>query len=254
VSCPHRYLEFVTVEPLRLRVQLAKRGKARYLSHSEFSRTLMISARRAGLPLQYSGKYRPRMKVSLSPPLPIGVTSECELVDFFLEQYVSPAEAEQALERSLPDGIQVVRCRLMGSDVKPVGKLIDTAAYRVQLPTETGNEGDWKRAVEIFLGMEVVNLERVQPRRTRVVDLRPGVYTLEAGVGPGGSGVELFMVLDDGTRGTVKPSEVLRVLAGLAGAAEGSWRDALVHREGLFVRRGGRLVSPLELGKHRPAV
>jgi radical SAM-linked protein len=244
----------MTVEPLRLRVQLAKRGKARYLSHSEFSRTLMISARRAGLPLRYSGKYRPRMKVSLSPPLPIGVTSECELVDFFLEQYVSPAEAEQALERSLPEGIHVVRCRLMGSDARPVGKLIDTAAYRVRLPTETGNEGDWKKAVEVFLGMEVVNIERVQPRRTRVIDLRPGVHELQAGTDPDGSGVELFMVLDDGTRGTVKPLEVLEVLADLAGSPGGPWRDALVNRVGLFVMRGGRLVSPLELGKHRPAV
>lgn len=239
---------------MRLRVQFAKRGKTRYVSHSEFSRTLMLSARRAGLPLQYSGKYRPRMKVSLSPPLPIGMTSECELVDFFLEQYVSPAQAEQALESSLPEGIHVVRCRLMGSDAKPVGKLIDTAAYRVQLPPDAGNEGDWRRAVEIFLGMETVRFERVQPRRTRIVDLRPGVHTLEARAGASGYGVELFMVLDDGTRGTVKPSEVLKVLADSAGSPGESWRDALVHREGLFVRRSGRLVSPMELGKHRPAV
>ena len=244
----------MTVEPLRLRVQFAKRGMARYVSHSEFSRTLMLSARRAGLPLRYSGKYRPRMKLSLSPPLPIGVTSDCELVDFFLEQYVSPAEAEQALGRSLPEGIDVVRCRLMGSDAKPVGKLIDTAAYRVQLPSGAGNEGDWKRAVEVFLSKEVVSLERVQPRRTRVVDLRPGVHTLEARSGASGSGVELFMVLDDGTHGTVKPLEVLTVLADSAGVPAGSWQDVLVHREALFVRRGGRLVSPMELGKHRPAV
>jgi hypothetical protein len=62
------------------------------------------------------------------------------------------------------------------------------------------------------------------------------------------------MVLDDGTRGTVKPLEVLKVLADSAGAPLESLRNAEVHREGLFVRRGGRLVSPMDLGKHRPAV
>ncbi|MCJ7652171.1 MAG: TIGR03936 family radical SAM-associated protein [Actinobacteria bacterium] len=242
------------MEPLRLRVQLAKRGKARYVSHVEFSRTLVMAARRAGLPLQYAGKYRPRMRISLSPPLPIGVTSECELVDYFLEQYVSPAEAKVALEKSLPAGIDVVRCRLMGSSAKPVGKLIDTAAYRVELPPDAGLEGDWRKAVEVFLGMEVVSMERVQPRRTRVVDLRPGVHRLEVELGGRGEGVGFLMVLDDGTRGTVKPLEVLKVLAGLAGAPEDSFQKARVHREGLLVRRGERLVSPLELGKGKPAV
>ncbi len=241
-------------DPLRLRVQLTKTGRMRYLSHTEFSRTLMLSARRSGLPLQYTGKKRSRMKISLSPPLPIGITSECELVDFSLTSYVSPGEAEEVLGRSLPEGMKVVRCRLMGSGAKAVGKLIDTAAYVALLPEGTGEEGEWTRAVEEFLGRDVVDFERVQPRRTRVVNLRPGVHQLAVMKREPGTPARLRMVLDDGTKGTIKPREVLQVLAGMVGAPPEVWEDIAVHRDGLFVRRGDRFVSPMELGKGKPAV
>jgi len=244
----------IVLEPLRLRVQLTKRGRMRYLSHAEYSRTLMLAARRAGLPLQYAGMNSQRMKVSLSPPLAIGVTSECEFVDYFLSDYVSPGEAAQVLGRSLPPGIEVVSCRLMGSGAKSVGKLIDTAEYTVTLPFQAGFEGDWGKAVQEFMRKDTVNFERVQPRRTRVVNLRPGVHRLEVvGTDPEGS-VRIQMVLDDGTRGTVKPSEVVQVLAESVKAPAGYREGCRVNREGLYVRRGDRLVSPLELARRRPAV
>jgi radical SAM-linked protein len=244
-------------EPLRLRVQVVKEGPARYLSHAEFSRALMFAARRSGLPLEYAGKFRARMKISLSPPIPIGVSSECELVDFQLNGYVPPADAQQALDGSLPAGLRVARCRLMGAEERPVGKLVDTASYLVSLPGEAGSRADWERAAAEFMAEDSVDFERVQPRRTRVIDLRPGVHALEVkeGEGSGADGpVVLAMELDDGTRGTIKPWEVVEVLAGTAGVPRERWRLARVHRNGLFTRIGDRLVSPMELGKRKPAV
>ena len=187
-------------DSLRLRVQLTKEGTARYLSHTEFQRNLMLAARRAGLPLAYSEGHRPKMKISLSPPLPIGVTSEGELVDFALDSYLSGAEAAKRLDEVLPPGISVVNARLLGAGSRPVGKLIDTAVYVAFLPGAAGGEGEWKNAVEQFLRSDTVEFERVQPRRTRKVDLWPGVHSLEASADEGG-GVAVRMVLDDADAG-----------------------------------------------------
>jgi len=237
--------------PLRLRVQFSKEGKARYLSHSEYSRTLMISARRAGLPLEYAGYNMSRMKISLSPPLPIGITSESEFVDFNLTGYVPAAEAERLLNEALPEGIRAVRCRLMAGDARPVGKVIDTAVFTASLPEGDGSEGDWCGAVERFLEKDSIPYERVQPRRTRVVDVRAGVHKLEfVSKGQGGqAGPVLMMALDDGIAGTTKPWEVIEVLAGMAGVPRETWERAGVHRSGLYARRGDRLVSPMDLGR-----
>jgi radical SAM-linked protein len=239
-------------QPLRMRVQFTKEGRARYLSHSEYSRTLMISARRAGLPLEYAGQNMSRMKVSLSPPLPIGITSECEYVDFNLTAYVPAAEAQRRLSEALPSGIRAIQCRLLGADARPVGKLIDTAVFRVDIPFDACSEGDWRGAVERFLEKSSVPYERVQPRRTRTVDLRSGVHGigLEEG-GRDAEGVRIVLTLDDGIAGTIKPWEVIEVLAGLAGVPREVWERAQVHRTGLFARRGDRLVSPMEMDKRK---
>ena len=240
-------------DSLRLRVQLTKEGRSRFLSHTEFQRNLMLAARRARLPLAYSEGYRPKMKISLSPPLPIGVTSEGELVDFSLSGYISPAEAAKRFDDALPPGITLVRARLLGAGSRPVGKLIDTAMYHAFVPVPGPGEGEWKKAVEQFLISETVEFERVQPRRTRTVDLRPGTHSLEVLSTRGGS-LTLRMVLNDGIKGTIKPWEVLEVLARMAGEAASRWREARVHRVGLFSRHGERMVSPMETGSRRPAV
>ncbi|MHB8893904.1 MAG: TIGR03936 family radical SAM-associated protein [Candidatus Geothermincolia bacterium] len=240
---------------LRLRVQFTKEGRARYLSHSEYTRTLMIAARRAGLPLEYAGQNMSRMKVSLSPPLPIGITSECEFMDFSLTSYVPAAEAQRLLEGALPEGIRAVQARLMGTDARPVGKTIDTAAFAVELPAEGASEGEMSRAVKEFLEKETIPYERVQPRRTRVVDVRAGVHRLELARADEkiDGGQSLTMALDDGIAGTTKPWEVIEVLAEMASVPRETWERATVHRTGLFARRGDRMVSPMDLGRRTAA-
>jgi radical SAM-linked protein len=235
----------------RLRVQFSKKDRMRFLSHAEFSRMLMVSARRAGLPVRYGGKHRSRMKISLSPPIPIGFTSDCELVDYELTGYVPSPEATARLNHALPDGIRAVRSKVLPIEARPVGKIIDTAAYNVTVPAGDGERGKWIEAAEDFLGRDVVEFERVQPRRTRVLDLRPGVQAIEVG-GSTAEPAEIRMVLDDGISGTVKPMEVLIVMADSAGIPEDRLDEARFHREGLFARRETRLVSPMELGRRSP--
>jgi radical SAM-linked protein len=238
-------------QPLRMRVQFTKEGRARYLSHSEYARTLMISARRAGLPLEYAGQNMSRMKVSLSPPLPIGITSACEYVDFNLTAYVSAAEAQSLLSDALPPGIRALQCRLLGADARPVGKLIDTAVFCVDISSCTASEGDWRAAVERFLEKTSVPYLRVQPRRTRTVDLRSGVHGISLEEGGEAEGVRMVLTLDDGIAGTIKPWEVTEVLAGLAEVPREVWEQAQIQRTGLFARRGERLVSPMEMDKRK---
>lgn len=235
---------------LRLRVQFTKQGQARFLSHTEYSRTLMISARRAGLPLEYAGAKMSRMKISLSPPLPIGITSDGELVDFNLTGYVPAAEACALLAKATPEGITPVRCQLMGTDAKPVGRVIDTAVFTAAFPAPVGG-GELAEAVERFCGMTTLPYQRVQPRRTRTVDIRAGVHDIEVLPADADGRVSLKMTVDDGIAGTIKPWEVVEVVADLAGMPREVWRQAEVNRAGLFARRGDRLVSPMDTGARR---
>ncbi|MDD5749055.1 MAG: TIGR03936 family radical SAM-associated protein [Actinomycetota bacterium] len=230
---------------LVLRVQLAKIGPMRFLSHADFSRLIMMAVRRAKLPLAYTGKYRKRMKISMSPPIPIGVESNCEYFDLFLRSYISPAEAEKRLSSSLPRGVHVVRSKLCGSGTKAVGRLIDTAKYTVFVPEGFCTKRELERAVKLFLERDSVRCERVQPRKTKIVDIRKGVHLLEVETNEEGLGI--IMILDDGIAGTVKPLEVLESLLSHVDVPLEKIGEFRVKREGLYMRRGNRLVSPMDV-------
>ncbi|MBN1289782.1 MAG: DUF2344 domain-containing protein [Actinobacteria bacterium] len=240
--------------PLRLRLQLTKKDRTRFLSHAEFMRTVMMAAKRAHLPVQYGGKYRQKMKISFSPPLPVGFASDCELVDIVIKDYVSPADAEKSLSDMMPVGMGVSRCRLLGSESKPVGKMIDTAAYIVGLPEACVEGEEWRKASSCFFEKPVVNIERVQPRRTRIVNIRKGVHNLDIRLRSDGDSVELYCVLDDGINGTVKPREIIEVLCDLAGVDYDTNEFADFNRVGLYMRKGNKLISPMDVDRRKPAV
>lgn len=236
-----------------VRLKFTKKGKMRFLSHSELMRTMEKGARRARLPLLYTGGYRPRVKMSFSPPLPTGIESCSEFVDFFLEGYLSARQAEMDLDGSLPRGLDILEAKMLEPGAKPVGKVIDTADYRVELAG--GNfRGLLARSVERYWQEESVLFERIQPRGARTVDIREGTYGLQvlegSDEGDSASVSAIRIVCKDGVHGTVKPLEVLETLLGWQGISL-PHRDSIdVTRKGLFARRGGRLISPMELGRH----
>jgi len=89
----------------------AKIREARFLGHLDTARAILMAARRAGLPLAYSGGFHPAPKVRFSSPIPLGMESLCESVEFALVRMVNPAEMKSAMNAVLPKGIRLTRTR-----------------------------------------------------------------------------------------------------------------------------------------------
>ncbi len=85
--------------------------EARFLGHLDTVRAILMAARRADLPLAYSGGFHPAPKVRFSSPIPLGMESLCELVEFALVRMVNPAEIKSAMNAVLPRGIRLTRVR-----------------------------------------------------------------------------------------------------------------------------------------------
>jgi uncharacterized protein (DUF2344 family) len=69
---------------MRIRAEFAKTEAMRFTSHLDLYRAWERLLRRAGLPLQFSQGYNPRPKLQLAAPLPLGMTSQVEIIDFWL--------------------------------------------------------------------------------------------------------------------------------------------------------------------------
>ncbi len=68
----------------RVRLKLAKRGRAKMVAHLEYLTMFQRAVRRARLPIRFSQGFHPTPKVSYLEALPMGVESEAELVDIEL--------------------------------------------------------------------------------------------------------------------------------------------------------------------------
>ena len=67
-----------------LRLVFEKKENAVWISHLDLMRLFQRAFKRAGLLLTHTQGFNPRPSVSVALPLSVGVTSECELLDFDL--------------------------------------------------------------------------------------------------------------------------------------------------------------------------
>lgn len=83
-----------------------KTGDSVWISHLDLMRVFQRAFRRAGLLLKHSQGFTPRAIVSIALPLSVGMESQCELLDFELEDGSIPEVG--LLNEKLPAGIRVL--------------------------------------------------------------------------------------------------------------------------------------------------
>ncbi len=99
----------------RFRIVYAKQGDMRWLSHLDLMRLWERVCRRAGLPLAFSGGYHPTPRLSSANALPLGYTSQGEVLDIELVPLqlfgsslnAKAQEIHQTLQKQLPAEIKI---------------------------------------------------------------------------------------------------------------------------------------------------
>ncbi len=161
----------------RVRVRLRKEGLARFLGHLEFMTVVHRAARRALLPVRYSGGFHPAPRVSFSEALPTGVESDAEILDFELYRPLGAREVVEGLNAELPEGFRVLEGAVLPWKSPSPSASIRSTLYRVTLPAQTPE--NLAGRLESFLASAEVPATRAKGEKTIAVDLRPGAESLE---------------------------------------------------------------------------
>ncbi len=90
------------------RIKYTKGDKVKYISHLDFLRSINRSFKRARIPVKYSNGFNPHVLLNIALPCPVGVSSECELLDIELKAPVDTELIKKQLSASLPVGIEVL--------------------------------------------------------------------------------------------------------------------------------------------------
>ena len=159
------------------RLLFEKTGNAVWISHLDLMRVFQRAFRRGGILIRHSQGFTPRAHVSIALPLPVGVESVCELLDFDLAEGVSiPLEEIPArLNATLPAGLQV---RTVWPDGQKLRNLTHLDAV-LTLEYDQGVPAGGAAAVESFF-RETTPIQ--VPKRTKSgmteLDIQPMILDL----------------------------------------------------------------------------
>ncbi|MBW6512864.1 MAG: TIGR03960 family B12-binding radical SAM protein [Desulfuromonadaceae bacterium] len=164
----------------KVRLRLAKRGKARFVGHLEFMTAIHRAARRSGLPVRFSQGFHPAPRISFGDALSLGIESEAELIDFELTEERTPQCVAAALGAQLPPGFHVLDAQALVPGAPSPGAAIAASIYEVTLAAPATGLAE---RVAAFVAATAVEVDRPKKQGTVRVDIRPAVMAIDVTAG-----------------------------------------------------------------------
>lgn len=173
-----------------------KRGESiKYVSHLDFVRVFGRALRRAELPIAYSEGFNPHPLLTFALPLSVGYTSECELMEFVLEEELLEKEIKERLQKAMPTGIEIAEVSMGKTRMKK----LDNALYIVKAENLPDDLSD-------FLSLDSILIEKKTKSGIKETDIRGDIKKLSINDG------HLEMLLSAGSRANLKPEVVIRAM------------------------------------------
>ncbi|MBE6908428.1 MAG: DUF2344 domain-containing protein [Ruminococcaceae bacterium] len=159
----------------KLRLLFVKEAQASYISHLDLMRTFQRVFPRGGLELRHSQGFHPHPLISIVLPLPVGQSSECELLDFEVEQDVDGSGIAEMLNTGLPMGLRVRECYRVERPARDLAHL----RARVELDYDNGvPEGALNALNELFAREEVLVEKRTKHKELAEINIAPLIRSL----------------------------------------------------------------------------
>ena len=155
----------------RLRIRFNRGQEIKFISHLDIMRLWQRAFRRAGIPLAYSEGFNPRPRISLAAPLPLGVTSEAELMDVFVTRQISPHFLSASVSQQLLPGIKILQVYHIATAMPSLQSQVRYAEYRVEVATEKEPK-DVESALVSLLSLEHLPWQHQRDTGPRSYDLR----------------------------------------------------------------------------------
>ena len=163
----------------KLRLLFIKEAQASYISHLDLMRTFQRVFPRTELDIRHSQGFHPHPIMSIVLPLPVGQSSDCELLDFEVTQDTDGAGIAEKLNEGLPSGLRALTCY---ESTRPVRELALVRAD-VEMEYDAGvPEGAAEQLQELFARPSLVIEKRTKRKELAEVDVAPMLrsLTLEA--------------------------------------------------------------------------
>lgn len=216
----------------RYRFCFSKDKDMKYISHLDLQRTFTRALRRGAIPVALSKGFNPQPRLVFAAPLAVGIAGKNEYFDLYLTSYWEMEVLKQVLQEQLPEGLTISAIISIDPLDDPLSALVEAALYVASFP-------NFSKQYDLILAgilkaKEILVLRA--GKKEKMVDIRPFIFKIKRQKNPGNA--QLIMLLATGSKGGVRPEEVLSLFPGLK-------ETAMVFRENIFIRKGRALLTPM---------
>ncbi len=166
----------------KLRLVFVKEHQASYISHLDVMRTFQRVFPRAGLSVKHSNGFHPHPILSIVLPLPVGQSSDCEILDFESVENSTGEGVAEALNTGMPAGLRVLDCYAASRPVREMALL----RARLEMEYDSGvPEGACECIRALFTQEEVFVEKRTKHKGMTELNIAPLIHSLTLEEEPG---------------------------------------------------------------------
>lgn len=190
----------------RLHITFGKYDALVYTGNLDIAKLWERVLRRTGLPILYSEGFNPRPRIALASALPLGISSECEILDVSLREIIPLDGLADRLTATSPAGLRIFAISEVPVRSPTLTQYIRSAEYRVTLDTATNLSALQDRITQL-LASDHFAQERERKGKPVTVNAR----NLINDVSLDADGC-LILHLSTGDQGNLRPDELIRAL------------------------------------------
>lgn len=188
----------------KVRAVFEKTGRAKYISHLDLNRCMLRIFRRSKLPVWYTEGFNPHPYFSFALALSLGFESDCEILDFTLNEELPFDEVRDKMNAVMPEGMRI-------SSVRPQGrKITEIAKAEYELILSSADHVKLGEAVDVLMSQPEILIEKKTKKGIKSVDLKPSIELITAE--PCGDIFKIVLRLPAGTQTNYNPNLFLDAL------------------------------------------
>ena len=154
----------------KLRLLFIKEAQASYISHLDLLRTFQRAFPRTELDIKHSQGYHPHPIISIVLPLPVGQSSDCELLDFEVTQDTDGRGIAEKLNTGMPSGLRVLDCYPASRPVRDLAYLRADVTFEDDAGVPAGAA---EALTALFTRPALVIQKRTKRKELADVDIAP---------------------------------------------------------------------------------
>jgi hypothetical protein len=113
---------------------------ARFFSHNDLVSQIQRGFRRAGIPVEYTQGFHPKMRMSFGPALALGMEGEEEVLEFRSGEKLAEKEFIGRINSSLPQGVRVSALERLEPDAPSLSEALTALVYSLSLQEDGVSE------------------------------------------------------------------------------------------------------------------